>query len=154
MTSHFDWLMSLWLKVDEKPEEWSKRDYLRPEVEALADMCIAEANKRKKGWNFPAWKEAQGSLYRDRSEFEKKMRFLNDCHDTLDHNGGWHLRVFSPEVAQLIQLYYQIIVERKTEIYDVNRLKKKFPDLGSIVASLGYHPTDKRGWLWLRDDVR
>jgi len=98
MTGAFDNLVGIRRSAEDNPK-------LEKIAFWLVDICVSEANTRKKGFNFDAWSK------RDRAKTIKalygdkwlKYDFLNVCHDVLDH-ADWHLKVFNRDTQLLIYL--------------------------------------------------
>jgi len=143
LTSHFDNLAWIGTVVLETP--------LYKEIANwLFDICIRQADNKKAGWTFESWKQTKHGqvitqLYHD--EFMSKKEFLDDCHDVLDHNGGFHLKVFDVATAMLIAIIKDAICEKRDDLYDVDKIKKRFPDLPKMLEKIGYK---KEKWGWIK----
>lgn len=137
MTTEYDRLMSIHRKAEENAD-------LRQIAEWLFDICIEQANEAKEGWNFEVWLKSWGELYRD--PFERKAKFLDSCHDALAHKG---IEAFDLDTQKLIEvIYYGLVVGR--DVYDIHKLKKRFPKVVEFLEKLGYKPMDKKGWMWTK----
>jgi len=113
----------------------------------LFSICVDQANKAKDGWNFEKWKELRKEIpavYRE--DWQHKYEFLDDCHSVLSHQG---IEAFDMQTLKLIDVVYNA-VEGETDVYDVGKLRKRFPDLPKHLTALGYKPVDKRGWMWTK----
>src|SRR5271157_5659588 len=97
---------------------------LKPIAEWLADICVQEADTKKKGWNFETWKGSgwAKTVLAVHGEEELKWSYLNECHDVLDH-AQWHLRVFKPDTQYLIREVYELFIGQECFLRD---LKKHF----------------------------
>ena len=140
MTSDFDHLMTIMQKAIEDSKFF-------PIANWLADICIAQADTKKEGWTFEGWKKSDhlyAKIYKD-NEFLLKMHYLNQCHNVLDHS-DWHLKVFTPETANLIKVVDDAIDGK--ELYEINKLKRDFPQLLEHLKQLSFKPIDKKGWMW------
>ena len=110
----------------------------------LVDICIEQANKAKKDWNFENWSSSKiGAIYRE--GFERKVAFISDCHSVLAHQ---HIEAFDGDTLKLINEIYCATCGE--DVYDVDKLKKRFPELLKFLEQLGYKPLDKRGWMWAK----
>jgi len=141
MTSEFDKIRSI-------VEEARKESKFMPITNWLLDICIEEANKAKEGWNFGYWKSKNDALYKGLYQdwtFEEKSGFLDDCHDILAHQA---IEAFTFDTHKLINEVYNAVFGR--DVYDVDKLRKKFPDLPKLLEKLGYKALDKRGWMWAK----
>jgi hypothetical protein len=85
MTGEFDMLMSICY--------FARQDTrLKPIAEWIAGKCVAETKGKKEGWDFESWKEKWGKLY---DPDDLKWQYLDECHDILDHRGGFHGKVLN-----------------------------------------------------------
>lgn len=136
MTSEYDMLASIYQMAESNAE-------FRKTAEWLFDICIEQANRAKEGWNFEHWKKRWGEIYED--EFKSKAMFLNDCHDSLAHK---QINAFDVDTHLLIDIIYTAFTGR--DVYRVNKLKKRFPELPEILERLGYTAMSKDGWMWTK----
>ena len=140
MTSDFDDLGHIWRCVQEDKRLWNLADW-------LANQCVKEADTRiPEKWTFQKWLDRGDGMNRRLygEGIEGKFEYLSDCHDVLDHDGGFHLRVFEQETALLIHEISDMIGKNPQfpdrEIWD-SRLKKafkKFPDLKALMEQSGF----------------
>jgi hypothetical protein len=139
VTSEYDKLRTIHENAKEKPE-------LRVVAEWLLDICIEQANHAKEKWNFESWQKSKlGELYVNADAFEQKAAFIDDCHDFLAHR---QIEAFDYDTLKLIGEVYNAFVG--DDVYDVDKLKKRFPALPSMLESLAYKPLDKVGWMWAK----
>jgi len=136
MTSEYDKLRSIHQQAKDDPK-------LRVVAEWLLDICIEQANRAKEGWNFDYWDKRIGKLHGE--GFERKAAFIDDCHDALAHQ---RIDAFTIDTHKLISEMYNAFVGN--DVYDVDKLKKRFPALPSMLEALGYKPLDKAGWMWTK----
>lgn len=113
----------------------------------LLDICIEQANKAKKDWNFEYWTSKTGEIYAE--GFERKAAFIDDCHDALAHQ---HIEAFDANTLKLINEIYRATCGE--DVYDVDKLKKRFPQLPKFLEQMGYKPLDKRGWMWAKSSEK
>lgn len=140
MTSEFDKLRCIWEKTRTDQSLVALTTW-------LFSICVEQANKAKDGWNFEKWKEMRPEIFKIYSEdWQHKWEFLDDCHSVLDHQG---IEAFDGQTIKLINVVYNA-VEGWRDVYDVDKLKKRFPDLLKYLTMLGYKPQDKKGWMWTR----
>jgi len=122
MTGSFDSLGSIYYFAKASPA-------VRKVALWLADICIAQADKKKEGFNFESRlrSDLAAYLYSDKDDLIKKYEYLDDCHDVLDH-AAWHLKVFDPQTQSLIKIIDDALT--RDDIYGVDKLKRCFPELG------------------------
>ena len=133
-----------------------------PLVNWLADQCIKEADTRiPDRWTYAKWIEKANVHRKEINEtvetrkndpldmlnpnnLYNKFEFLGQCHDVLDHNDDFHLRVFEPETASLIHEISDTIGKNPQipdrEIWDTKLKKpfKKFPELKGLMEGSGF----------------
>lgn len=132
MTSDFDNLMGIWQMSKDDPR-------FKPIAEWLADICVAEADTKKEGWNFDAWKKREWAktVLAVHGEESLKWNYLNDCHDVLDHR-EFHLKVFKPDTQWLIRIVYDLFIGRDTSFHDLKRnVKRHMPKLLELLRAFG-----------------
>jgi hypothetical protein len=102
----------------------SQRDTrLKPIAEWLADICIADADKKRKGWSFEKWKASKWGKVQlaVHGEEELKWEFLDECHDVLDHRGGFHHKVFKPSTVCLIEAVYRLFTGKHVPLQNLRK---------------------------------
>jgi hypothetical protein len=133
MTSDFDNLMYIWKKSEEEQR-------FKPIAEWLADICVAEANTRKEGWNFETWKNSPyGKMVLNiYGEEALKWHFLSECHSVLDHTEEWHLEVFEPDTRFLIDAVYNLFRGREVSKQLLKRnAKRHYSKLMELLQKFG-----------------
>lgn len=132
MTSQFDNLMSIWGA--------SKRDArFKPLADFIADLAVADANTRKKGWTLETWiNEPRGQMIKKLyGEDALKWEFLDDCHDVLDHQ-EWHLRVFNNSTVYLIDAIHDLFRGRELFLSGLKaKIKPHYDEFISLLKESG-----------------
>jgi hypothetical protein len=116
LTFEFDALMSIHEIAERDPK-------LKPIAEWLADICIAEASGKVKGWSFEEWKTSKWGRVQlaVHGDEELKWEFLDECHDVLDHHGGFHHKVFKPSTVFLIEAVYQLFTGKHVSLQNLKK---------------------------------
>ncbi len=148
MTSHFDSLMLLWRLS--RDGEFPKEVFTAILTAAIKELD--SINPKKITWEkWLASGTIYARLYKENKAglIETQVNFVNDMHDVLDHDGGYHLRCFSTDFLTMLEYVKHLVrCGSNAEEWELlpcgygqkkfnNKIKPKYPEIFKAISEHG-----------------